>query len=320
MAGIMFAPKFHVDDDTGAPLSGGLVYTYDAGTTTPKDTYADSGAVTPNANPVVLDSRGEATIYGTGTYKVVVKTSAGATVYTVDNYRISGSVGTSDIDNLAVTTAKLAANVLSADATGRGKMQDGFVTSAKLDTGGVALPDGSTVTTQTAGDSTTKPASTAFVQSEKRVRQYVYEQYTTQFSGSPYTYLPDGSKPQNTEGYEFITKSFTPTASDSVIVVRVVGQVSSSDNRPAIAIFKDSVADAVSVARGMNNDTDYTVPVECIYKEVSGSTTARTYKAHAAAQGYAGGNVVCINRGQTTANPFGSNMVISSMEITEYKP
>lgn len=168
MANIMFSPKFHVDDSTGAPLASGKVYFYEAGTSTPKDTYNAASAApgTENANPLTLDSRGEATVYGVGSYKVVVKDSLDNTIYTVDNYSISGTVDTADIANGAVTTAKLATNALSADATGRAKMQDGFVTSAKLDTGGVALPSGSTATTQTTGDNTTKVATTAFVAGE----------------------------------------------------------------------------------------------------------------------------------------------------------
>lgn len=166
MANIMFSPKFRVEDSTGAPLVGGKAYFYVAGGATPKDTYADAGAVTTNANPVILDSRGEATVYGVGSYKIVIKDAADATVYTVDNYKVSGTVDTADITDGAVTTPKLAANVLSADTTGRAKMQDGFVTSAKLDTAGVALASGSTAVTQAAGDSTTKVATTAYVQGE----------------------------------------------------------------------------------------------------------------------------------------------------------
>ena len=79
-------PKFMAFSDAGAPLSAGLVYTYAAGTTTPLATYSDSDLTTPNANPVVLDSAGRATIYlAASSYKVVLKNSAGATVYTQDN-------------------------------------------------------------------------------------------------------------------------------------------------------------------------------------------------------------------------------------------
>jgi hypothetical protein len=71
---------------SGAPLAGGKVYTYAAGTSTPLATYSDQAGATPNANPVVLDSRGEASIFwGAGPYKVTLRTSADALVWTQDN-------------------------------------------------------------------------------------------------------------------------------------------------------------------------------------------------------------------------------------------
>ncbi len=91
-------PKFMAFSDAGAPLSAGLVYTYAAGTTTPLATYSDSDLITPNANPVVLDSAGRATIYLTASsYKIVLKNSAGATVYTQDNI-ISSAPYNVDLD------------------------------------------------------------------------------------------------------------------------------------------------------------------------------------------------------------------------------
>lgn len=92
-------PKFQAFDDNGDPLSGGLVYTYEVGTTTLKTTYTDRDAGTPNANPVVLDSRGEADIYGSGSYKIVLKTSAGVTVWTLDNIRGINEVNLTTIDD-----------------------------------------------------------------------------------------------------------------------------------------------------------------------------------------------------------------------------
>ena len=67
------------------PAVGYLLYTYVSGTTTPKTTWIDSLLTAPNANPVVLNSRGEASIFiGTGAYTIVLKTPGGATVYTTD--------------------------------------------------------------------------------------------------------------------------------------------------------------------------------------------------------------------------------------------
>lgn len=84
---IMAFPKFRAFDTAGAPLASGKVYTYQAGTTTPKSTYSDSAGASPNANPVVLDANGEATIRltaGEG-YKIVLKSSLDVTQWTMDD-------------------------------------------------------------------------------------------------------------------------------------------------------------------------------------------------------------------------------------------
>ena len=45
-------------DNNGAPLAGGLIYTYAAGTTTPQATYTTSAGTTAHTNPIVLNSAG----------------------------------------------------------------------------------------------------------------------------------------------------------------------------------------------------------------------------------------------------------------------
>jgi len=45
-------------DANGNPISGGKIYTYLAGTTTPTTTWKDSGGVAAHTNPIILDSRG----------------------------------------------------------------------------------------------------------------------------------------------------------------------------------------------------------------------------------------------------------------------
>ena len=60
----------------GTPLSGGYVYFYIPGTSTPKDTYQDAGQTILNTNPVVLDAAGSALIYGSGAYREIVTDSA----------------------------------------------------------------------------------------------------------------------------------------------------------------------------------------------------------------------------------------------------
>lgn len=73
-------------DANGNPLVGGKLYTYSAGTTSPLATYTDSTGTSANTNPIILDSRGEANVWlGVGSYKMVLKDSVDALIWTVDN-------------------------------------------------------------------------------------------------------------------------------------------------------------------------------------------------------------------------------------------
>lgn len=57
-------PKFKFFDADGKPLAGGLVFTYEAGSTTKAVTYNDADGDSPNTNPVVLDAAGECDLRG----------------------------------------------------------------------------------------------------------------------------------------------------------------------------------------------------------------------------------------------------------------
>lgn len=83
----MPSPWFTGLDDDGTPLSGGLLYTYVAGSVnTPLATYSDVDLLIPNANPVVLDAAGRATVYlQDASYKFVLRRSDGSLVRTGDN-------------------------------------------------------------------------------------------------------------------------------------------------------------------------------------------------------------------------------------------
>lgn len=73
-------------NNNGQPLAGGQLFSYQAGTTTPLATYTDSTGVTQNANPVILNSRGECNCWippNTG-YKFVLEDSFGNVIWTVD--------------------------------------------------------------------------------------------------------------------------------------------------------------------------------------------------------------------------------------------
>lgn len=99
-------PKFQAFDANGDPLVGGKVYTYVSGTSTPLATYTNSGGGTPNANPVILDSRGEANIWldPTATYRFTLATSADATIWTVDG--ITGNTTNAILKDGSTTTTE----------------------------------------------------------------------------------------------------------------------------------------------------------------------------------------------------------------------
>ena len=82
------SPKFQAFTPTIpiAPLVGGQLFTYAAGTTTPLATYKDSLGITPNTNPVILDANGQCDLWlGPLPYKLVLKDSLGNLLWSVDS-------------------------------------------------------------------------------------------------------------------------------------------------------------------------------------------------------------------------------------------
>ena len=77
-------------DSNGNPLSGGMIYTYAAGTNTPQATYTSSAGTIQHSNPIVLDAAGrvptgEIWLTDGVAYKFVIQTSAAVLVGTYDN-------------------------------------------------------------------------------------------------------------------------------------------------------------------------------------------------------------------------------------------
>lgn len=93
-------------NDSGRPLSGGKLYSYVAGTTTPQATYTSASGLTAHTNPIVLDSAGrvatgEIWVTAGQNYKFVLKTSTEVTIATWDNMTgINGTGITSNAINV----------------------------------------------------------------------------------------------------------------------------------------------------------------------------------------------------------------------------
>ena len=81
---------------TGIPLSGGMLYTYQAGTSTPLPSYTDSAGTIANTNPIVLGTDGrppqEIWLTDGSTYKFVLTDSSNVVIQTYDN--LYGIIGT----------------------------------------------------------------------------------------------------------------------------------------------------------------------------------------------------------------------------------
>lgn len=91
-------------DDDGTPLSLGQLQTLVSGTETDQTTYQDQAGATPNANPIVLDSRGECLLWldPALTYRLRLKREDLTTVWTRDNIVApgSGAIVQADLDAL----------------------------------------------------------------------------------------------------------------------------------------------------------------------------------------------------------------------------
>ena len=122
-------------DNNGDPLSGGLLYSYASGTTTPLATYTSSTGLTANTNPIVLDSAGrvpgaEVWLSEAVSYKFTLKTSTEVLIGTWDmvggiilapmgSLYLTGSLtaatadilGVATLNSLAVTTTAAVANL-----------------------------------------------------------------------------------------------------------------------------------------------------------------------------------------------------------------
>ena len=76
-------------DDNGVPLAGGLIYTYQAGSSTPLATYTTNAGTVANANPIVLDAAGrvpqEIWLLTGFSYKFVLQNADAVLIQTLDN-------------------------------------------------------------------------------------------------------------------------------------------------------------------------------------------------------------------------------------------
>ena len=92
MASVLLSPVGNGQqffDNNGVPLNGGLIYQYQAGSSTLLTTYTTVNGTVANSNPIVLDSSGrppnEIWMQTGYSYKLIIQTSTGTTLQTLDN-------------------------------------------------------------------------------------------------------------------------------------------------------------------------------------------------------------------------------------------
>ena len=108
--------------NSGVPLTGGKLYSYAAGTTTPQVTYTSSSGVTAHTNPIILDSAGRVPggeIWLSALpYKFVLNTSTDVLIATYDNifgigaasYQVQNFTGTGSQIAFTLSAASLGEN------------------------------------------------------------------------------------------------------------------------------------------------------------------------------------------------------------------
>ena len=115
----VFPPFWRFLDANGDPVSGGYLEFYLAGSSTPLSVYSNATLISALGTTVYCDSGGhpvassgsstKVSIWtGTTDYKIVGKTSAGATLGTLDNF-----IGANDTSGYAVTSARPIGNVVA---------------------------------------------------------------------------------------------------------------------------------------------------------------------------------------------------------------
>lgn len=179
----------------------------------------------------------------------------------------------------------LAAGFLTADATGRALMADGFITGAKMYAGAV-LQTRSTTYTTNAALSISIPV--------------------------------DDSIPQNTEGTQILSDSITPASTLNKILVKfnAFGGRASELVTIVAAIFRNSTADAIAVtAQSNQNASGQLTGLSLQYLDSPASISAQTYSIRV---GSSSSDIALNGRTNSLARVFGGQAA-ATMILQEIK-
>lgn len=271
-------------DSNGVPLNAGTVTVYAAGTTTPLSLFSNSGLSVAATNPITLDSSGrhDMTYIATASYKILVKNSAGTTIYTRDNIDPGVAVGSGA---LPVANGGTAGTTAAAARTNLSAASSSDMSTAQSDITNLQTWDGYNLTTRTrvaSGTTAQQPAAgTVGIRYNSTTGKVEFDNGSawanipragdidqSYFATSSMTLLlqrsvttlssttsgttqtpMDGTIPQVGEGIAITSVNFTPVNANSTLYV--FAQVAFGAATTNIVIFhlhKDGAADAVGAA------------------------------------------------------------------------
>jgi hypothetical protein len=103
------------------PANAYRLFTYDAGTSTPRLTWSDSAETSANANPIILDANGQAQIFYRGNYRLELRQPValgGAVIWSVDNFNVPDPNASSSIQFANGSAASPSVRFASATSSG----------------------------------------------------------------------------------------------------------------------------------------------------------------------------------------------------------
>ena len=199
----------------------------------------------------------------------------------------------------SITNAKLASDVISGETDIGGAIADADL---------FLIDDGAGGTLRKTAASRIKTYAGGKVLQHKETSSSAVATGTTIFP-------EDDTIPQNDEGDEYMTLAITPVSATSTmyIAVQVFGSKSSGE-RWGISLYKDSGANSLAFTSVKTADATTMDNGTLRYAEVTGNTTARTYKVRCGSLVNA---ATFTFNGQSGNRKFGGVDTLSSIQILE---
>ena len=239
------------------------------------------------------------------TRNLSVQDSDGTLAYTAQVAASTVGLGT-------VTTGQVAAATVGMVDTTSSQILTNKTLTAPLLTGILAA---STGVTTTAGDNSTKLATTAYA--DRIGIQQIVTNITGAVSSGTGAMFLDDTIPQNTEGNQFMTLAITPKSATSKLLIQVVANFASTASDNVIcALFQDSIANALAAAVFDTPSSGVNAFV-MNYEMTSGTTSATTFKVRIGS-GSGGGATITFNGSGGTrlmGGVMASSIIITEMSI-----